>query len=589
MFIFSSLFSVFFFTIILGLVWRHREPHLFPDVILGVIAKSLWLSWLIVNVSYYSAFGEYLNFFIILIVVFISMNLFKNKYPPSYIFSQRKYISSLAILIVIGLFTLSSFYNEYYSLIFQRWDTVVSWNRWATEISENTFHPLNAAYPVFFPGLWSLVYEVQGDNSVWIIAKSIMLIFPIILMVTIYSLLLREKLLSVFLLIIVINLIFFSHNLYYLTSGYMDYPVAAMILISMVLLYLSSTANDSNGNMRANELLLFSIIFGSLAAVTKQAGILSFFPIVYYMVSKYINGTISGERLALYSFVLLLPLTMFLIMYFFEQDNIFGNVDALKKLVASKVIDSNIYLSAFNIMHQRFPMYLTFSLVALSFLNIINLKKISGQLGLLLLMISVAGFFIFADCCSYDQRNGVWIFSFLVVSALFGLSEFDDLTKVRLGDYTIIHAKHIVGFILVFSFSLSFLFGVNVSEKSLRNLQYNEQLKIGSQGINNLLLRYRDKLGPNGVIVSFYSLTRWLPGMKNKYKLCHGHMDDCVLNILGTLPGSLVLVGKGKRDYPGARKYFTKDKLLGRYGVYELYGPFNEGGMLNVDVLQKNQ
>lgn len=589
MFIFSSLFSVFFFTIILGLVWRHREPHLFPDAILGVIAKSLWLSWLIVNVSYYSVFGEYLNFFIILIVVFISMNLFKNKYPPSYIFSKRKYMSSFAVLTVIGLFTLSAFYNEYYSLIFQRWDTVVSWNRWATEISENTFHPLNAAYPVFFPGLWSLVYEVQGDNSIWIIAKSIMLVFPVVLMITIYSLLLREKLLSVFLLIIVINIIFFSGNSYYLTSGYMDYPVAAMILVSMILLYLSSIDNDSSNNERANELLLFSVVFASLAAVTKQAGILSFLPIAYYMVSKYINRTISGERFALYSFVLLLPIGMFLIMFFLEQDNIFGNIDALNKLVARKVIDSSIYFTAFNIMHQKFPMHLTFSLVVLSLLNIVSLKKINGQLGMLLFIISVAGFFIFADCCSYDQRNGVWIFSFLVVSALFGLSYFDNLTQVKLGDYTSIHAKYIVGFILFLSFSVPILFAVNVSEKSLRNLQYNEQLKIGSQGINNLLLRYKDKLGPNGVIVSFYSLTRWLPGMKSKYKLCHGHMDDCVLNILGTLPGSLVLVGKGRRDYPGARKYFTKDRLLGRYGVYELYGPFNEGGVLNVGLLQNKQ
>lgn len=589
MFIFSSLFSVFFFTIILGLVWRHRETHLYPDVILGVIAKSLWLSWLIVNVSYYSAFGEYLNSFIILIVVFISINLFLNNYPSSYIFSKRKYTSVLSILLVIGLFVLSALYNEYYSLIFERWDTVVSWNRWATEISENTFHPLNAAYPVLFPGLWSLVYEVQSDNSIWIIAKSIMLIFPIILIITIYSLLLREKLLSVFLLIIVINIIFFSGNLYYLTSGYMDYPVAAMILVSMILLYLSSIDNDSSNNERANELLLFSIVFASLAAVTKQAGILSFVPIVYYMVSKYIDKTILVEKLSFYSFVLLFPIIMFLIMYLLEQDNIFGNVDTLKKLVANKAMDSNIYLSAFNIMHQKFPMPLTFILIALAMLNIFNLKKITGQLGMLLFIMSAVGFYIFSDCCSYDQRNGIWIFSFLVVSALFGLSDFDNLTQVKLGGCTSIHAKYLVGIVLIFSFSLSILFGVNVSEKSLRTLQYNEQLKIGSPGINNLILRYRDKLGPNGVIVSFYSLTRWLPGMKNKYKLCHGHMDDCVLNLLDTYPGSLVLVGKGKRDYPSVRKYFTKDRLLGWYGVYQLYGPFNEGGVLNVDLLQNKQ
>ncbi|MBE9488793.1 MAG: hypothetical protein IMY67_00745 [Bacteroidetes bacterium] len=577
MFVFSSSFSVFFFTIILGLAWRHREPHLYPDVILGVIAKSLWLSWLIVNISYYTTFGEYLNFFIILIVVFISINLFLKNYPSCYIFKKRKYISFLAALLVIGLFMLSASYTDYYSLIFQRWDTVVSWNRWATEISENTFHPMNAAYPVFFPGLWSLVYEVQSDNSIWIMAKSIMLIFPIILMVTIYSLLLREKLLSVFLLIIVINIIFFSGNFYYLTSGYMDYPVAAMILVSMILLYLSSVDDDSSNNERANELLLFSIVFASLAAITKQAGILSFVPIVYYMASKYIDKTILVEKLAFYLFVLIFPIIMFLIMFFLEEDNIFGNADVLKKLVVSKTTDSNVYLNAFNIMHQKFPMPLTFSLIAFSMLNIFNLKKITGQLGMLLFIMSAIGFFIFADCCSYDQRNGIWIFSFLVVSVLFGLFEFDNLTKVGLGGCVSIHAKYLVGFILVFSFSVSILFGVNVSEKSIRNLQYNEQIKIGSEGINNLLLRHRDKLGPNGVIVSFYQLTGWLPGMKNKYKLCYGHKDACVLNTLDTLPGSLVLVGKGRRDYPGARKYFTKDKFLGRYGVYELYGPFNEG------------
>ena len=72
-------------------------------------------------------------------------------------------------------------FDSDYRWIFMTTDAVESWNRWAIELSRNTYNPYNAAYPLLFPGIWSLVYKAQGASSVWIFAKLTLFVGPMIL------------------------------------------------------------------------------------------------------------------------------------------------------------------------------------------------------------------------------------------------------------------------------------------------------------------------------------------------------------------------------------------------------------------------
>jgi hypothetical protein len=51
--VFSGALAAIFYTLVLGAVWPSRPGSDFPVAFLGLIAKSLWLSWLVVVVSYW--------------------------------------------------------------------------------------------------------------------------------------------------------------------------------------------------------------------------------------------------------------------------------------------------------------------------------------------------------------------------------------------------------------------------------------------------------------------------------------------------------------------------------------------------------
>ena len=51
--VFSGALAAAFYTLVLGAVWPARDGTDFSVALLGQIAKSLWLSWLVVVVSYW--------------------------------------------------------------------------------------------------------------------------------------------------------------------------------------------------------------------------------------------------------------------------------------------------------------------------------------------------------------------------------------------------------------------------------------------------------------------------------------------------------------------------------------------------------
>ena len=66
--------------------------------------------------------------------------------------------------------------------IFQQWDAVVSWNRWAVDWAANRLPYATSIYPQLLPTNISLTYVFMQGSEVWIFAKAFQFLFCLALL-----------------------------------------------------------------------------------------------------------------------------------------------------------------------------------------------------------------------------------------------------------------------------------------------------------------------------------------------------------------------------------------------------------------------
>ena len=545
MIVFSGFYSAIFFTFILGLIWPHHEKHSLSDAFLGYVGKALWLSWIIVLISYYTFVGEFLRIFILFSTILITY-LCIYKYRTEVLVEVKKDL--LLFILIFGFWFLlfsECWCESSYELIFNTWDAVVSWNRWAIELAGNIYKPYNAAYPILFPGIWSLVYEVQQDTTIWIMAKTTLFIFPI--SITIYGCLkfIEGHWLSASLFLLLgYELLISKFNT--LTGGYMDYPVAAMLLLGLgSLVYVVD--NSSNGrNQKSNgEALLFCAILISLACITKQAGSLGLIPLFFVFLKKICTKKLHNRQIITFILLLFTPILSFLIMFYMEENSIVGNIELLHTLSKTKAGEINIFFHTLTLLKSVISPWLMTLLLTLSAFNFFNYKEKSGQFGIVCLITTICGFFIYAFCASYSQRNGIWLFSFLVASAMSGATTFENHCWPNVLFVRQIKAKYLLVTTIFMGLLLALLLAINFNESEIRNAQLSRQEKLVNISIKSLLDRHKDELSPSARIISKNQLVGWLPEFIGRYQLYRKyHKYENLLNLTKKFPGSLVLVKK---------------------------------------------
>ena len=78
------------------------------------------------------------------------------------------------------------FYNI--GSIFNAWDAIASWNRWATEWAGNSFPVDSARYPQLIPANWSLSYVFIGNIDIQFFAKAITPLFTLFILLMLFDL-----------------------------------------------------------------------------------------------------------------------------------------------------------------------------------------------------------------------------------------------------------------------------------------------------------------------------------------------------------------------------------------------------------------
>ena len=154
--------------------------------------------------------------------------------------------------------------------IFQQWDAVVSWNRWAVEWAGNRPPQLTSYYPQLLPANISLSYVFMQTSEVWIFAKAAQFLFCLALLLAMLD---AARLSGNFGLVpgVVITYGLLVALLRYrmLSSGYADVPLAFFSWMPVYALLHADRADDASQRLKW---LVVGAFFAAGAALTKQLG-----------------------------------------------------------------------------------------------------------------------------------------------------------------------------------------------------------------------------------------------------------------------------------------------------------------------------
>ena len=174
-----------------------------------------------------------------------------------------------AAVLVIGGFALSGIAQA--GQIFQQWDAVVSWNRWAVDWAANRLPYATSIYPQLLPTNLSLSYVFMQSSEVWIFAKAFQFLFCLMLLLAMLDLARIEgKFGYVPGVVITYGLLVALLRFRMLSSGYADVPLAFFALASVYVLMLARSTSDRRAGAK---FLMPGAVLAAGAALTKQTGL----------------------------------------------------------------------------------------------------------------------------------------------------------------------------------------------------------------------------------------------------------------------------------------------------------------------------
>jgi hypothetical protein len=568
--VFSGVLAAVFYTLVFGAVWPARDGADFSVAMLGQIAKSLWLSWLVVVVSYWLNLTIPLPALLSAVMVALAYQWLRRE---RYAVLTNTLPMTLVLIITAGLCLFLYFggFDSDYRLVFMTTDALASWNRWAIELSKNTYAPSDAAYPLLFSGIWSLVYKAQGASTVWIFAKLTMFVGPVILAGTVCVLFASRAVIAASIYSVFVFQFFFVSKAFPMLLGNMDVPVAIMCLAAGILMVVA--IDKIERNEPTGEVVILAALFAGLASITKQWGAVTLLPLLYLVCAGVWRGKIGKLDGLTAVAVAGIPLATFMAMFLSQRLDPFGSLENLQNI--TKTVNKIPLLGALHHVEAMLPVWMLAVLLLLTLANLFYLRRLSGQMGILFLVLGIAGFFVFAKCCSYDERNGWWIISLLATSAMFSVARIDPSKARALVVKTPAHYLPMaVAALAVLSASMV---SDRISGGVIASIQFHEQEKIPGPYVGPMLTKVlQPVLNQGDVLLSEYENAKWYPGMIGNFRFCVSSDKLCIRKVFNDPAHGrvFVLVQPGLLEYPPLSALLTADRLMAASGGFELYGPF---------------
>lgn len=180
-------------------------------------------------------------------------------------------VGGLFVLAVTSLEWASRYIRYNAGDVFNTWDTILSWNRWAVEWASNRIPIDTEDYAQLIPINWAWMFLIVGSPHMQLFAQGLMPVFTFAMLLALFGYAVYRRqpgyLAAVFVLRVLIKK--FQDN--FITAGYVDLPLAFMGLMAILALHEAWCAHEARDRQHR---LMLAIILGSGAAATKQPGLL---------------------------------------------------------------------------------------------------------------------------------------------------------------------------------------------------------------------------------------------------------------------------------------------------------------------------
>jgi len=442
--------------------------------------------WILTLLSYYLNLPDI--FFTTLAIAIFILSIY-------YLIKLKNTNQIYYIFAIIGVLILLLPILGYADIVYTEWDALVSWHRWGLELYKNIYNPIDAAYPILIPSLYSMVYKIVGSSDIWIFSKLTVYIFPFFALLLPIVLFWESKN-KIF--IIIIILLYPYLIMRRTIFGEADIPVMLMGLFSLYALIAAEIYKLDNKKLFF-KYLYAAILLAGLASITKQAGLIFvIFTLIYILVNfKYIKG----NKLVIILYIIsILYFLSFLILYY--QNSTYsatGNIHDLKKLSNQNqnilyLIQKYLYypktISLFWPIKKLFSLeylygyLLIFSIVIFIIEVIFRKVKRYRVFALLNLIFLVIGFIMWAKIASYHPRNSLFVDDFLITFIAISIN------------YLIVYLqqiKFLKRYLFLIIFLILALYLATISDKKLYKNQIEYQKNLGYVSEAKLIAQILDK------------------------------------------------------------------------------------------------
>ncbi|PKN97542.1 MAG: hypothetical protein CVU43_17155 [Chloroflexi bacterium HGW-Chloroflexi-5] len=410
--------------------------------------------------------------------------------------------------------------------VFQTWDAVVSWNRWAVEWSQGIFPTATSYYPQLIPANWSISYVLTNGIELQSFPKAIMPLFSLFILLMLFDLGIKTKSFGFFIGVILTRLLIKKFTGEYISDGYVDLPMSFFSFASIYFLLLARLKADRKEFDIG--LIWTSVIFAAGAALTKQAGvfILVLLPFLWYLLVfrqkavKYNKQTII-TLIVIYILALLIVFAGYLIKWIhihtgFDSSNIaYVTKDIYQGAgYIERALDAFVLLGKYK--------YLFLGLIPAVFV----VKKPYRWLGV---VVAIPFSLIWVFFFSYEVRNLALVFPIWGLTiGLFIQQLYDYL--INLLNIVKIQKIPAISVLLVFIIALGFI-GFKIPPAQLIKNQNERQWQIFNPELNGKIRELVVLTGTDIKILTNYPVD-YLPGLNgSQISFWYDNLPDYISSI----------------------------------------------------------
>ena len=416
-----------------------------------------------------------------------------------------------AVLAIVCIWWVVRLFIFNIGTVFNSWDSLVSWNRWAVEWANNQVPTRTWRYPQLIPTNWSLTYVFNNDTTVQFFAKALHPVFALFILLLMFDLGLDAKTAGYFIGVVLTYLMLKKFQIEGITNGYIDVPVAFSSFLVIYTLLKASSAQDERSRRQA---IILSNVYAAGAAVTKQVGvyILGVTPLlVFFILIRPFYKPIPRETWKLFLISLAVAAIIAVPWYLYKQVAFIQGFDTTEtEAILQYTSNAHENMGPFEslldalLSLEKYAWLLAFLVPAL-FVVAPAHRWITA-------LIIFPFTLIWAGVASYNTRNLTLVFPLLGMVTGMGLQQFFHLGLRLLGRLKIERWKMIIlpALLLAALIAGNFLLPTSL----LHGRQIALQKQILSPTKNEKLYAFFEQVGPDVMILTNYPI-RLLPGLEN--------------------------------------------------------------------------